>query len=329
MSWIQLSGVAGLGLVLLLVGTAYLGGVLPGPFDYELWSRGLTAPVLVAYILSTQLALRRLRESAIQAFRPLVLLDDDDFSHVLAEAHLFDRRREWLAVGLSLAGTLLLSRPWDPRGTFWAAGSGWLMLNDVVSFGLLWGLLGWFAYSSLSSTRLFSRLRCHTADINVFELGFLEPIGRWSLGIALVFMGGNTLSLLFLPGRALHAQIVMFYIPLVLVPVLVFFLNMMSTHDMIVRAKRRAMKLVRDGLAAASQRMKVRVAQDELEDVVDPFATFTSWVAVENRLKQVPEWPYTQSILRRLVASMVVPIAVLVAGDVLFEILVQWLSLGG
>ena len=43
------------------------------------------------------------------------------------------------------------------------------------------------AYSSLSSTRLFSRLRRHAADVNVFDLGFLEPIGRWSLGIALAF----------------------------------------------------------------------------------------------------------------------------------------------
>ena len=55
-----------------------------------------------------------------------------------------------------------------------------------------------------------------------------------SLANALAFMGGSTLSLLFLPGRALDAQIVVVYIPLILVPVLVFFLNMMSTHNVIV-----------------------------------------------------------------------------------------------
>jgi hypothetical protein len=329
LSWIQLSGGVGLGLALLLVGTAYLGRVLSGPFDYELWSEGLTAPVLVAYVLAIQPILRRLRERAIEAFRPLVQLDDREFSQLLAEAALFNRRYESLAVGLSLAGTLLLSRPWDLRGPFWAGESGWLMLNDIASAVILWGLLGWFAYSSLASTRLFSQLRLHTADVNVFELDFLEPIGRWSLGIALAFMGGNTLSLLFLPGRALDAQIVVVYVPLILVPVLVFFLNMMSTHNVIVEAKEREMKIVRDGLAAASQRLKLGAAQDGVVDMAEPFATFASWVAVENRLREVPEWPYTQSILRSLVASAVVPVAVLVAQGVLFELLVRWLSLGG
>ncbi len=329
LSWFHLSGAVGFGLILLMVGTAYLEGVLPGPFDYELWSGGLMAPVLIAYVLLIQPTLRRRRESAIKAFRPLVLLDDEGFNRMLAEAPLFNRRREWLAFGLSLAGILLLSRPWDRYGPFWARGSGWQVLYVVVSEGLLWGLLGWFAYSSLSSTRLFSQLRRHAADVNVFDLGFLEPIGRWSLGIALAFMGGNTLSLLFLPWRSLGIEIIIIYIPLILVPVLVFFLNMMSTHSVIVEAKERELKVVRDGLTLASQRLKMRVAQGDLEDMGASFGTFTSWVAVENRLKEVPEWPYTQSIMRRLVASMLVPGVVFVAQAVLFEVLVEWLYLRG
>lgn len=329
LSWGQLASAVGLGLVLLLVGTAYLDGVLPGPFSYELWSGGLMAPVLIAFVLLIQPSVKRLRESAIKAFRPLVLLDDEGFNRMLAEAPLFNRRSEWLAIGLSLAGILLLTRPWDLGGPFWARGSGWHVPYEVVSEGLLWGLLGWFAYSSLASTRLFSQLRRHTADVNVFELEFLEPIGRWSLGIALAFMGGNTLSLLFLPWSSLSIEIILIYIPLILVPVLVFFLNMMSTHNVIVEAKEREMKMVRDGLVAASQRLKLRAPRDELEDMAEAFATFTSWVAVENRLREVPEWPYTRSILRSLVASAVVPVAVLVAQGVLFELLVQWLSLRG
>lgn len=72
----------------------------------------------------------------------------------------------------------------------------------------------------------------------------------------------------------------------------------------------------------------MRVTQDEVEDVAEPLPTLASWVAVENGLKQVPEWPYTQSILRSLVASAVVPVAVLVAQGVLFELLAQWLRWG-
>jgi hypothetical protein len=325
LSWYQLSGAAGLGLALLAVGTAYLDGVLPGQSNYELWRGGMAAPVLIAYVLLLQPVLKRLRESAIKAFRPLVLLGDESFYRMLAEASLFDRRREWLASGLGAAGALLLTRPWDRHGPFWARGSGWLMLYSVVAAVLLWGLLGWFAYSALSSTRLFSQLRRHAAGVNVFDLVFLEPIGRWSLGIALAFMGGNALSLLFVPWRSLSIDDIIIYIPLILVPVLVFFLNMMSTHTVIIEAKELELRVVREGLASAVQRLKMIGTQEDVEEMGAPLASFNSWVAVENRLKEVPEWPYTQSIMRRLLASMLVPIFVFVLQAVVFEVLVGWL----
>jgi len=86
------------------------------------------------------------------------------------------------------------------------------------------------------------------------------------------------------------------------------------------------MKIVRDGLAVAVQRLKLGATQDGVVDVAEPFATLASWVAVGNRLREVPEWPYIQSIL---VVSAVVSVAVPVARGVLFELLVQWLSLRG
>jgi hypothetical protein len=34
---------------------------------------------------------------------------------------------------------------------------------------------------------------------------------------------------------------------------------------------------------------------------------FSAWVAVEQRVKQVPEWPYTAGILRSLALSLLLP----------------------
>jgi hypothetical protein len=327
LSWYYVSGATAIGLVLFAVGAAYLDGVLPAQSSYELWRAGLTAPVLIAYVLMLQPTLKRLRESAIEAFRPLVSLDDGSFHRTLAEASLFNRRLECLAAGLGVACGLLVDRPWDPQGLYWAWGSGWLVLYGVVSAVMLWGLLGWFAYSALSSTRLFSRLRPHVGELNVFDVKFLEPIGRWSLGIALVFMGGNAVGLLFVPWSSLSVEIVVLYIALILVPVLVFFLNMWSTHEVIVEAKERELKTVSEGLASAAQRLKMESTQSGLEEKAPPPPAFDSWVAVENRLKKVPEWPYTQSILRGLVASMLVPVLVFLLQHVVFEVLLNWLPL--
>jgi hypothetical protein len=319
LSWLRIAIAVGLVLAMLAVVAAYLDGLLAGPIDADFWRSGMSAPVLIAYLLLIQPILRRLRDGAIEAFRPLVPLSDDDFRRLLGEASMFNRRREWLAVVIATLGGLLLSRHWE--GQYF-----WITLYGLLGGVLLYGLLGFFIYSSLSGTSLFAELHRHAVDINVFDLGRLEPIGRWSLGIALAYIGGNTLSLLFLTRSALRIEIVIFYIPLILAPILVFFLNMMSTHRVIAEAKGRELKIVRDTLAAASQRLREQAAKGRTEDVEAQLDSITSWVTYEKRVKEVPEWPYTESMMRNLVASILLPVVVLVVQGVLFELFLRFLT---
>jgi hypothetical protein len=254
-------------------------------------------------MLAIQPVLKRLRDRAIAAFRPLVPLDDGDFQRLLAEAPLFNRRREWLAVAIGVVGGLLLMRPWG--GVF---PSFWLKLYGVLLVGLLYGVSGWFIYVSLAGTRLFDKLRDHASNVNAFELKSLEPIAHWSLGIALAYVGSMTFSLLLtFPYLTLSAEPIIGYGTSVLVTVAVFFLNMMSTHRIMVEAKDRELKLVRDNLVAASEALQQRTAQGGAEDL-GPLADFVdTWLVYEKRVEAVPEWPYTTAIIRNLVLSLLLP----------------------
>lgn len=210
-SWLQVTVAVGLVLILLLVGSAFLAGVLAAPFDADYWRVGLLYPVIIVYILLMLPVLKRLRNGAIESFRPLALMDDDEFEHLLAKAPIFNRRLEWLAIGIGIAGGLLLWQPWDyadPSRMWPSFGTRpqWLVLYTLIALGLMTGLLGWSIYSSLSGMRLFTGLQHHPVDINVFDLRPLQPIGRWSLGIALFYIGGNVLSLLFAPQVAPHVE---------------------------------------------------------------------------------------------------------------------------
>jgi len=205
LSWLQIAVVVGIVLTLLAIGAAYLDGVLTDPSNIlqasqrvlgwnatgpELWRYLMLYPAISVYILLTQPTLKRLRDGAIKSFRPLVRVDDDGFHRLLARASLFKRRREWLALGVGAVGGVLLGRPWE----YLSLG---LTLYAILSGALGLGLTGWLIYSSLSGTRLFTELQCQPLDINIFDLKPVEPIGRWSLGIALAFIAGATLSLLF------------------------------------------------------------------------------------------------------------------------------------
>lgn len=327
-SWLQATVAVGLGLFLLLVGTTYLDGLLTTrPWDTVLWRNLMQAPVLIVYLLSIQPVLRRLRDSAIEVFRPLVPINDDDYQQVVAEAPIFNRHWEWLALGLGVAGFLVLSRPWDPSAPMWDLGSSWLVLCGGVSGGLLYALLSHFIYSALSGTRLFTQFHRHALEINVFDLGPLEAIGRWSLGIAVAFVGGTTLSLLFLPNFAMTFPTIVIYSAVILAPVLVFFLNMMSTHRLMVEAKERQLEMVRKSLARGSYQLTELEAAGETQNLGELLDSMTAWVALERRIWEVPEWPYSQSIMRRLVASILLPLAVFLIQGVVFQLLLRFLPL--
>lgn len=310
LSWLQLTVVVELILILLLVGAAYLDGVLTGPFDADVWRISLVGPVVIAYALLTGPLSRRLRDGAIEAFRPLVPLDDHDFHRLLTEASLFNRRREWLAAGAAAGGILLVS------GVTWlrasVQGVGWLLtLYELLAMGLMCSLVGLAIYSSLSGTRLLTELSRYPLNVSVYDLGSLEPIARWSLGSTLNYIGGITLSLLFVPQAALlKVEVIAIYIPLILTAVLAFFSNMRSVHGDMVEAKRRELTLARENLLTLSQRLKERTAEGQIENTPALLGAIKAWTAHEEWVRGLPEWPYTTAIKRNLVLSLLMPVMV-------------------
>jgi len=331
LSWLRVAVAVGLVLILFLVGVAFLAGVLTAPFDAGFWRAGLLFPAIIVYILLTLPVLQRLRNRAIASFRPLAPMDDEGFEQLLAQAPIFARRLEWLALCGGIVGGLLLWRPWEYAGLsrIWpslGARPGWLVLYMLIVGGLWGGLQGWTVYSSLSGMRLFTGLQHHPLDINIFDLRPLQPIGRWSLGVAVIFIGGSALSLLFVPQLTLNVETIVLYGILVLTPVLVFFLNMLSTRQTIVAAKRRKLDMVRDHLVTASLSLDEQVAQDQLEHAEVLLDSFAAWVAYEERVKKVPEWPYTSEIRRNLVLSTLLPLAVWLVREMVLDLLKQVVS---
>jgi hypothetical protein len=277
-------------------------------------------PAITVYTLLVLPVLRRLRDDAIKSFRPLVTRDDDDVHRLLAGASLFNRRREWLALGIAAVGATVLSRPW------WGYYPPMLTLHFMGMAALGLGMTGWFIYSSLSGTRLFSDLRCYPLDINVFDLKPLDPIGRWSLGIALALIAGTTLSLLFVTQHVLFLETVIIYVPLIVAPVSVFFLNMWSTHRVMIEAKERELARVRASMETAYEALNEQASKGEIEDTAALLSSFSAWVTLETRVEAVSEWPYTRSILRSLAASALAPIVVVTVGEVLLDLLLRLVS---
>jgi hypothetical protein len=150
LSWLQIAIIVSAALVALLLGVAFLSGELPGPFDAAFWIRGLLPPVIIGYSLLCEARLKRLRDNAVGALRPLVRIDDESFDRMIRKASMFNRDREWLAIAIgAMVGWLL--------NLAWGYPSAWIGLYIVISHGLMYGLIGWFIYSALSASLTLRR----------------------------------------------------------------------------------------------------------------------------------------------------------------------------
>jgi hypothetical protein len=314
---------------LLLAGAAYLDGILPLTLSPGFWRIALGGPLMMGYVALSQQALKRWRDAAIQAFRPLAYADDETFQRALAQASVFNRRLEKLAAAFGAATGLLLQRPWDGAGPAWIwsrVGQSTLLTGVVLLLtAVVYGFIGYFVYSLLSGTRLFAQLRASERRINAFDLESLQPIAAWSLGIALYFIGGITLNLLTLPSFTVTIELLVGYIPVTLAPVMVFFLNMQTVHAAMVQAKERELSMVRANLVAASEALRELPTEDKAEHEKALFASIASWEEHQARVKALPDWPYTTQIRRNLAFSSLLPAIVGLAQGALSDLLRRFL----
>jgi len=246
----------------------------------------------------------RLGERAIQAFRPLLSLEENAFNQLVSEMNKPNRLREWVAALIGAVFWLVLSQPWS-----WV--DQWKDTYGIVTNVIMFGLLGWLIYSSITGSQSLTRLSSQPLKLDIFDTGQLIPIARSSLGVSLAFIGGISISLIFQTQKNLREwNTITIYAVLVLATVLIFFLSMWSVHSAMAGAKRRELALVRKNLVDASCELKERAAQGRLQGIKGLSSTIAAWIIYERRVKEAPEWPFNAGIIRRLAASVLVPGAV-------------------
>lgn len=299
-AWVTL-GVSLL-LVLAPLGAVYLDGMLAAAFSQGFWRMLFATPVVVIYILIVSPILSRMDDAALRAFRPLVPLNDDQFHRLVNEASRVHPLGEVLACGGGVLFGVVGGLFWSPDDVGF-----WLRLYFLFSNSFLFGLLAWLIYYSFMGTRLFAALHRQPLQVDIFDTRPFEPIGRQSLFVALVFIGGVTLGMVFGldPRSLLSWQNFVIYIPLWLTPILIFFFNMRDSHRVLAAAKNRELAVVQECLRTAYRTLLERVAAGENTEAIA--AQVNALAMYEQRLQAVSTWPYNTAMLRTLFVSVLLP----------------------
>jgi hypothetical protein len=309
--WVTIS--ISLLLILIPIGAVYLDGSWSDALSRGYWRQLLVAPVVIIYILVISQIMARSDADVLKAFRPLVLIDDDHFDRLTKEASRVSPLAEVIAFGIGA-----IFGAWLNRAGVTGANTIWLRLYPSVSVGLMFGLLGWVIYYSIAGTRFTAALHRQPLQVDIFDTEPFEPIGRQSLVLALVFVGGITLGIVFGLDVAniLSWQTWLIFLPLLPVPVLVFFLNMRDTHRVLAAAKKRELEIVEQNVQRACRTMQQHLAKQE--SISGIAVEFNALVAYEARVRAAQTWPYNTAMLRTLFFTILIPVLVRMVSTMVF-----------
>ena len=238
-------------LVLFLILSAFLDNSIERLGHWEFWRQFIGSPVIIAYIFMIYPYMWRLSKNAADAFRRLQITDDnenDNFVITVSKRHW-----EWTAIVIGAAFWILIQVPWSWE---WGVDGWWLYLYGLISFSILFGLLGWLIYYSVAESRHLHSLSRRKLKLDIFDTSALIPVARSSLGTSFAFIGGISLSLIFQTVDSLLVwSNITIYAILVLATLLIFFFSIWSTHRTMATTKHNELALVREHLEKAVRRL--------------------------------------------------------------------------
>lgn len=277
------------------------------------WRPMLVPGILILYIWLVSPLIHQSQLAVIRSMRPILGMDDETFEELIRKNSKTVLWKEILAIVIgSLVGFFL------SRQSFADDGLVWLQVYWVSANCWMFGLLSWTIYGSFDSTRLVTALHRQELHFDLFDLRPFEPVGRYSLLLALVFIGGLSLGLIFSLSvqNIAHWETWIVFVPMALLPILLFFLNMRNTHGVLAKEKRRLLQFTSQRLASFHPKLHQAVVQGL--PILDYSAEYAALSAYENHLLAARTWPYNTAMVRTLGFSVALPILVRLASLLLF-----------
>jgi hypothetical protein len=317
-TWKQIAFVA-VALLALVALVVTLEGAWTAFWQEGIWSRLLTRPTVIVYILIVSKLLQPFLRRAADSLRSISGLDDQAYQQLVLETHEKTSKGAAPALVAGFAFGFLASVP-----EALSEGFNWVNWYFPFMQGLMFGMVALILQQSLSESHLTNQLLQGPLDFDIFYTTPFLPIGMVSLVVALAFLGGSTIVVFF---KALGSQAftwfdLIIHGILILMTLLIFFLTMRQTHRVLRPAKVSELNNIRQKLAGAYRRLDA-MTLEEKQNILPFSQEINLWVQYKEELKAVPTWPYNASMLRTLFVSILIPIFVTVGQRVMAYVLVE------
>lgn len=304
--WVTL--IVSLSLLLLPFVAAYIDGSFYLFLSDGNWRVYILAPIIIVYIWLVSPLMARASAQVIEAISSLTTLDSSEFDRITQEASKVNPAHEWIAfaIGILLGVLAVLAAGINQRVS-------WLIIIWVLSTCLMYGILAWTIFVSVTTTRVNTAIHKIPLRIDILNPKQFEAVGRQSLLLALVFIGGITLSVLFtyqdtsLSSPEFWISNILF----ILFTMLIFFLSMRPTHRLLSKEKERELMPLQSQINNKCRLLVKQQDQGMNSSILS--GEINALVVYEQRLNNARTWPYNVTMLRTLFFSVLLPIGSILA----------------
>lgn len=261
-------------------------------------------PAMIIYILIITRILTSYHDEEITSLREISKINDASFDARIAANDVLARKGTPIALAMGFVIGLLMASSWLLDEVF-----QWSELYVALTSSIMFALLFWVAYLALMDTRLINGIERQPLEFDILYRQPFIAIGRQSLRVALAFVGGTTIAVLFTfsPAEGFDLGDLLVYSVLILVTLLIFFLPMTQSHRILRAAKSKELDTVNRRLADAYDALK-GMTENDRESILAFSTEVKLWKDYEDRLKSVNTWPYELGMLRTLLLSVLIPI---------------------
>jgi len=270
--------------------------------------------VLAAYLPAAQMAGLRASRRAVEELRRLLHCSEDEFAALRGELGSVHRLGYCCsAMAGLLIGILALvavEPDWGDNGLLqhYPEAISHRILGPIL--GLLTGIL---IHSRISDSRRLSRLGRERVEVDLLDPRSLAPFARLGLQNALIFIGGISITLLFLADMGAAPGLVKVLVLLFLlygaIATIGMVLPALGIRDRIREVKREALEDCRERIRHTRDAWQAGSggARGEGTGMAD-------LLAYRSLIEAFPEWPFNAPLLTRLLLYLAIPLGSWIAG---------------
>lgn len=264
-------------------------------------------PPFVFYFLALYHYLTRVGSRSLEAFRPLMEVDESEFARIEYELATLPRGLGWLSIGIAVAtepnfflsGQAFGDHPPNTALPYFVA---------ALSAAFFGATIFCLIVRSFRQLRMVHRLHARATNINLLKLepahAFSGLTARTGIGLILLLV----LGYLYTSPRFYSDWLVGAYLLLGSPAIVIFVVPVLGMRDRLIEEKKRVLHATSDLLQSTTEKLENKIRVGDFSELQGMETAIKALIRRREMLEKISTWPWDSVTVRSFASTLLLPV---------------------